>query len=182
MALKSLWPVYFIITSSGIPSRRALTTNVRLAQWVVMASHFKTYLSILSDPLNETRCRGSSICASIAQSLRYIFIFWLEMVGKIGLSKSWAFFCLYFSIIERENLFSSIRNGVHVFWVTIQIRSSRIPLHFTFSASEYRSPVNAQKQKTSRVCSHRIRTPILFEYWYWQMKQYSMTFPSYRDS
>ena len=39
MAVKSLWPVHFIITSAGIPRRREFTTKVRRAQCVAMSGY-----------------------------------------------------------------------------------------------------------------------------------------------
>ena len=39
MAVKSLWPVHFIITSAGIPRRREFTTKVRRTQCVAMSGY-----------------------------------------------------------------------------------------------------------------------------------------------
>ena len=39
IAEKSLCPVHFIITSLGMPSCKAVTTNVRRPQWVVSNAH-----------------------------------------------------------------------------------------------------------------------------------------------
>lgn len=50
MAFMSACPVHFIITSDGMPSCNAVTTNVRRPQWVVSNAHLGITCSIRSLP------------------------------------------------------------------------------------------------------------------------------------
>ena len=151
IAEKSLCPVHFIITSLGIPSCKAGTTNVRRPQWVVSNAHLGNTSSCRTFPWKYTILIGSSMPHTCPKIFKCAFIFVLAITGRAKSPRN--VLSLYLSRMDCECLFNSMRKPSTVFCVTTSMNPSLTSVFLNLATSEYRNPVKQQNKKTSRTCS-----------------------------